>query len=451
MVANEGPSSGPENMDTTTTTDRDTRPSIPASAVPAVSAHQPTEGTTGRLSALSSALFDADNEPSYERSIDTNRTSTGRNKVPAFDGLRGIACALVLLGHSWIIVPSDVIDSAGAMRGLFFSQNLAVITFFVLGGFLVTSSLLDQQHRSGTVPVGRFWFRRLVRIGAQLVPFALVILVVSIFDKWDTYTADQTRRSLVNVLRFTFNWSLVNDPLGNRNDLGHLWYLSVEQQVYLVLVLLLVWLAHYRLPLIVLLVAASIAVIVNRWIVYDRDGWYVASLQTLTRADGLLLGAAAALAFPLVRRHVNIARSVTLPALGVVVLLILLSARLSNVAFLQTQGILFVIAATALVLATAVAARPGGLAERFLSWAPFRFVGLISFPLYLWHYPVFYGAQRWAGELQWLPRALITMLALALIVAIVQLMIERPVGRWLDRNRHGSHAQPAPTTTAASA
>ena len=203
-----------------------------------------------RLAALSSALFDADNEPSYEPSIDTNRTSTGRNKVPAFDGLRGIACVLVVLGHSWIIVPTDVIDSAGALRGLFFSQNLAVITFFVLGGFLVTRSLLEQQHRTGTVPVGRFWLRRLVRIGAQLVPFALVILVVSIVDNGTPTPREQTRRSLVNILRFTFNWSLVNDPLGNRDDLGHLWYLSVEQQVYLVLVLLLVWLAHYRLPLI---------------------------------------------------------------------------------------------------------------------------------------------------------------------------------------------------------
>jgi peptidoglycan/LPS O-acetylase OafA/YrhL len=396
-----------------------------------------------RLTGLGATALDVEHEGSLTASIDTDRTSTGRRKIAAFDGLRGIACVLVLLGHSWIIVPTDVIDSTGAVRGLFFSQNLAVITFFVLGGFLVAHSLLEQQQRIGTIPVGRFWVRRLVRIGAQLVPFATVILIVSIFDRWDQFTGDQTRRSLVNILRFTFNWSLVNDPLGNRDDLGHLWYLSVEQQVYVVVVVLLIWLARYRTALIVTLCAAALAVMVYRWIVFDRDGWYVASLRTMTRADGLLLGCAAALAFPLFRRVSGVARAATLPALVLFAFLVLLSAPLSNVAFLQTQGIVFVLAATVLVLAIAVSARPDGLAERFLSWTPFRFVGLVSFPVYLWHYPAFWAADRWAKDMQWLPRALITLLALAAIVAITQVAIERPVGRWLDRNRHGGDVEPA--------
>ena len=402
-----------------------------------------------RLAALSAALFDADREPRYERSIDTDHTSTGGYKVAAFDGLRGLACVLVLLGHSWIIVPADVIESVGVLRGLFRSPSLAVILFLVLGGFLVTRSLLDQQQRIGTIPVGRFWLRRLVRIGAQLVPFALIILVVSSVDRWDTYTGEQTRRSLVNILRFTFNWSLVNDPLGNREDLGHLWYLSVEQQVYVVLVLLLVWLAHYRLALIALLTAAAIAVMVHRWIVFDQDGWFVASLQTFTRADGLLLGAAAALSFPLLRRRADGLRHVALPALVACGFLVLLSAPLSNTAYLQLQGAIFVLAAAALVLGVAVAARPDGLAERFLSWAPFRFFGQISFPVYLWHFPVFFAADRWAHDLQWLPRALLTLVALAAIVTVTQLTIERPVGRWLDRNRNSNApASQAVTSTA---
>jgi peptidoglycan/LPS O-acetylase OafA/YrhL len=402
------------------------------------------------LSRLSAALFDADREETYERSIDTNSTSSGQAKNPAFDGLRGLACILVVLGHSrWIIVPPDVIESTGPMRGLFFSESLAVIVFFVMGGFLVTRSLLDTQRRIGAIPVGRFWLRRLVRIGAQVVPFAAVILVVSIFDRWDTYSGEQTRRSLVNILRFTFNWSLVNDPLGNRDDLGHLWYLSVEQQVYLVLVMLLVWLARYRLSLVTVLCGGAIAVIINRWLVFDQEGWYVATLRTLTRADGLLLGSAAAVLFSVLRRFRSVARTVTLPALGVVAFLVLLSPQLSTVAFLQTQGIAFVVAATILVLATAVAAQADGLAERLLSWSPFRFFGIISFPLYIWHLPVYHATQRWAGDLPWLTRAAIAVASLVVIVGIMQVAVERPVGRWLDRNRHsasGAEARMAAAT-----
>ena len=396
-------------------------------------------GIRAGLARLSAAFFDADREETYERSIDTNHTSTGHVKTPAFDGLRGIACILVVLGHSrWIIVPPDVIESAGPMRGLFFSESLAVIVFFVMGGFLVTRSLVETQRRHGSIPIGRFWLRRLVRIGAQLVPFAAVILVVSILDRWDTYSGEQTRRSLVNILRFTFNWSLVNDPLGNRDDLGHLWYLSVEQQVYVVLVLLLVWLARHRLSLVTVLCGGAIAVMINRWLVFDQQGWYVATLRTLTRADGLMLGAAAAVLFSILRRFRAVARMVTLPALGVIAFLVLLSPQLSTVAFLQTQGIVFVVAATILVLATAVAAQPDGLAERLLSWPPFRFFGMISFPLYIWHLPVYHATQRWARDLPWLARAALAAAALVVIVGIMQLAIERPVGRWLDRNRHGA-------------
>ena len=65
-------------------------------------------------------------------------------------------------------------------------------------------------------------------------------------------------------------------------------------------------------------------------------------------------------------------RAATLPSLVMLTFLVLLSPQLSNTAFLQIQGIVFVLAATALVLGVAVANRPDGLAERFLSWAPFR-------------------------------------------------------------------------------
>ena len=124
-----------------------------------------------------------------------------------------------------------------------------------------------------------------------------------------------------------------------------------------------------------------------------------------------------------------------LPALVAMIVTVLASSELSDVAFLQAQGIVFVLVVTALVVSVATAANPTGLGERFLAWAPFRFVGKVSFPVYIWHYPAFYAADRWANDMAWMPRLLLTLAALMVIVAICQIAIEQPVGRWLDRNR----------------
>ena len=74
---------------------------------------------------------------------------------------------------------------------------------------------------------------------------------------------------------------------------------------------------------------------------------------------------------------------------------------------------------------------------------------MISFPIYLWHYPLFFAADRWAKDMQWLPRALLTIAALAAIVTITQLAIERPVGRWLDRNRRETEVVTHPAASPA--
>lgn len=405
---------------------------------------------TGRgLASFVAAVFRPDAERELGPSIDGPTTSVGSRKVPALDGLRGVACVLVVLGHAWIVVPPDVIDSTGFLKGAFASGSLGVTVFLGLGGFLVTRSILGQLHRTGAVSIGRFWFRRLIRIGSQLVPFLAVIAIVAVVDRWDAYSADQTRNSVVNAARFTLNWAFINDAFNTRPDFGHLWYLSVEQQVYLVLLIAMVWLVHYRVVLIGLITSTAIASMVYRWIVLDRDGWFIASLRTFARSDALLLGAAVALAFPYLRKRAAQLRVIVLPALVAMTVTILLSAELADVAFLQSQGIVFVVVTTTLIVAIAAAANPSGPGERFLSWPPFRFIGNVSFPLYIWHYPVFFAADRWAKEMAWTPRLLLTLAALAVIVGVCQIAIEQPVGRWLDRNRTAS-GPPAATSPAES-
>ena len=81
--------------------------------------------------------------------------------VPALNGIRGVAVALVLVGHSGI---------PGVAGGF-----IGVDVFFVLSGFLITSLLLDEIGRTGQLDLGAFWVRR----ARRLLP-ALLIMVLAV-------------------------------------------------------------------------------------------------------------------------------------------------------------------------------------------------------------------------------------------------------------------------------
>ena len=89
----------------------------------------------------------------------------------------------------------------------------------------------------------RFLARRLVRVGAQIVPLCAAILVVALIDPTDTNTFEKTMRTVTNTLTYTNNLLYQHQPAGAREDMGHLWFLSIQLQWYLLLPLLVLLLA----------------------------------------------------------------------------------------------------------------------------------------------------------------------------------------------------------------
>jgi len=384
----------------------------------------------------------------WPRSHPAPATMSGqRTHLGALDGLRGAACVLVVLLHLFLIVPLDEIeDKSGPFFGLFRSGSLGVTIFFVVGSFLVTRGLLNESQRTGLIRVDRFWMRRLVRVGAQLYLLLVVLLVVSWFDRWDGWTHEQHQRSLLTAATFTLNWTLVDDPSGARNDVGNLWYLSVEHQFYFVWLFILAWLGRFRRTLMMLLSGSVIAVFVWRFRVIDTQTSWIAGLRTSTRADGLLLGALAACVLPTVCTWQRAGRWIAVPCLVTLGYLVYRSPTLDDYAYLKTQGIVFALVTTVLVLSIAVTNNQGP-AGRILSLPPMLFIGRISFPLYLWHYPVFWGSARWAKELTWVPRAVGTCVVLAGIVLVTYRCVERPINRWMGRVREPRITDDTTTST----
>jgi peptidoglycan/LPS O-acetylase OafA/YrhL len=382
----------------------------------------------------------------------SDTSSPQRNRLLALDGLRGIAILLVVLSHGWELWPTDQLTKIKPFDGLFWSGNLAVTTFFVVGGFVVTRGLLAQTEHGRLNPF-RFYARRIIRIGVQLYPLLLVVLATSGWHNGiDHFTRSATRDSVLSAGSYTWNWYLMNHALTARSDLGHLWYLSVEQQFYVVLAIVLALLSRYRRLLIVGVVALIIATAVWRAHVLHVDGWWDASLRTTTRMDGLLLGVLAAMAVPHPRRYDRYSTAALWVSGLTMVALVLAASQKGDLDYLRAQGLIFDVAAAVFVVGLFLAPVASPLA-RTLSAKPLCILGAASLTIYVWHYPLFWAVSRHTTHWGWVPRTLLAFGLLIVVVIIVQLLLERPTKRWLARHlqprkRHGpahdTQPQPVP-------
>lgn len=346
----------------------------------------------------------------------------------ALDGLRGVTIVLVVLGHlSAFLWPEEGIRSVPYLRGLV--GGGAVPVFFLVSGYIVTSGLLRDLDRDSLDPL-RFLVRRLVRVGAQLVPLCAAVAVVAAVDPTDTATPATTVRTLTNTLTYTNNWLYALNPLGARGDMGHLWFLSIQQQWYVVLPLLLLALAARRRLLTVVLVGLAAAATTYRLVRVSDQTWFALAVDTFARADGLLLGAALAVALPWLRPHGRRAPVVGAVAAVALVGLLMLNPELGPLAFLEGWSVAFVLVALALVAAVVLHERPStvtrGLSAPWLAW-----LGRASLVIYVWHYPVIFFVGRHASTSSWLTQTVVVLVVVAGVTVASHRWVEEPVRRWL--------------------
>jgi len=356
-----------------------------------------------------------------------------RQRILALDGLRGIAIVLVVLSHGWTLWPTDKLTKIRPFDGLFWSGNLGVTVFFVVGGFVVTLGLMAQTEQGRLNPL-RFYLRRIIRIGAQLYPLLLAVIAASAWHNGiDHFTTSGTRDSVLSIATYNWNWYLMHHALSARSDLGHLWYLSVEMQFYVVLAIVLALFSRYRRLLIIGLVALVVATVIWRAHVLHHDGWWIASLRTTTRMDGLLLGVLAALAVPYLRRYARYSSAALWISAITMVTLVLVSSEKGDLDYLRSQGLIFDIAAAVFTLAVYLEPVISPF-TRALSATPLCTLGAASLAIYVWHYPLFWAVSHHTSRWDWVPRTLTAFGLLIATVVAAQLLIERPTKAWLRRH-----------------
>src|SRR6266498_3807637 len=291
----------------------------------------------------------------------------GFRYAPGLDGVRALAVLAVVAYHL-----GTTGDRGHLLRGGF----LGVDVFFVLSGYLITSLLIVEVHRTGRISIKQFYARRARRLLPALFALLFAVGLVGIF--WLPQQAAKLRGDLLASLGYVTNWWLIaeNSSYFGGGDrprlLTHLWSLAVEEQFYLV------W------PLVLILFARARA---RRWTMLAV---LVSGVAASTALAPLLGAALAVWARPWKHRpRIGAVRCAVLDSVGVIGL-----AGLATIAvlFADTDPRLYRGGMTVIALLAACLVGVAGHPATWLGWVlglqPLRWVGERSYAIYLWHWPV---------------------------------------------------------------
>ncbi len=347
--------------------------------------------------------------------------SSRAQHLPALTGLRGVAAAAVLIFHLWQFAggPQFTVPGVGyPLHALAAAGWLGVDLFFVLSGFLLSQPFLAANAGLAPWPaIPVYVLRRVRRVIPALWLQIAVLLVLGL--AWDSARDFGISAALVHGL-FLAPW--VRDP-AVINPVY--WSLPVEWWFYFMLPVVCWVLGRSRWWLVLALVLVSVLsfrALCYEWLIEQRTGVfaYPSIIGLGARWDQFTLGILAALA----HRHVDVAGWQRAWAFWVGI-----AALVAFVPWLITRGDIYVRVDypyllvhqtwVALLLAMVVfgAAGANSLPTRLLGSRVLRWIGAISFSLYLWHYPVLEMMQR-QGLFDSLGTPMALLLALAISISV---------------------------------
>jgi peptidoglycan/LPS O-acetylase OafA/YrhL len=332
---------------------------------------------------------------------------------------------------------------------------LGVDLFFVLSGFLITSLLLVEGRDTEHIALGSFWARRARRLlpalGGLIVGVAVYCLVFAQPSELSRIRGDAfaTVAYVANwhsIATGTDYWALFQTP----SPLEHTWSLAIEEQFYLIWPLVFVGLLAWwkrRAPQAVLVVAlvGAAASTVLMVLLYDPANASRVYYGTDTRATGILLGGALAALLAIRGPVLTRAGRIALEVAGWIGVLVLALAwtRLEGQSDTLYRGGFLVCGLAAIAVIATVMHPHRLLLGRALSLRPLCLLGIVSYGLYLWHWPVdlVLDADR-TGIDGWPLFFVQTAVAIG-IAAVSYRLLERPIRRGALTSRQWAFVTPA--------
>lgn len=338
---------------------------------------------------------------------------------PDLQGLRAISVLLVLLFH--------------LMPDIFKGGFVGVDAFFVISGFLITSLIVREVEATGTLRLAEFWARRMRR----LLPVATLVLFVALFaalafvpaTDWIN-TASQTLASALYVQ----NWMLVAQAVdymareSGATVVQHYWSLSIEEQFYFVWPLVVALCAYIArksgaaIRTVAAFPIAAILVVSLIWSIVVLRGVPEAYFTTTTRAWELAIGATLAIYWPKISWSAKTRVGISWVGFAMLVTSAFVIRQGFNfpgwIALLPTLGTAFLILGNQTPKAAAT----------LLGKQPLRYIGDISYAIYLWHWPLIVVAKQ-LPQMQALPLWQFNLLIIAATLTlsiITKYLIEDP-------------------------
>jgi peptidoglycan/LPS O-acetylase OafA/YrhL len=336
--------------------------------------------------------------------------------LPSLDGLRAISIVLVLLGH---LSGTRNFGSPPIKYWLGDVAHLGVVVFFVISGFLITSLLMKEQSRRGSVSLKLFYARRALRIFPA--SFAL-IGVVAALSAAGLITLH--RYDIIHALTYTVNYSPERSWW-----LGHLWSLSIEEQFYMLWPFAFVALGARRAVwvAVVAIVLAPVARAAS-WYFFRGTVWLSAPIFPVV-ADCIAAGCLLALQRDWLEQQAWYRRMFQPQWSLLLLAIVFLVNRLMGYTAVGVAGSSVINIALAVLIHRSVYF-PDDASGRMLNWKPLAFVGTLSYSLYLWQQLFLNRASTaWVHAF---PQNLI----LAVLAALASyLLLEKPLMRYRERLR----------------
>ena len=311
--------------------------------------------------------------------------------LPSIDSLRALAVLAVIIYHV------DVNYLPGGFLG--------VDLFFVLSGYLISSLIIKEFKKTGTVNLYNFYIRRARRLLPAVYFMITIGLVVMVL-----FNEVLLRKSHLDAIFgyiYSSNWWYIFhkldyfDSFGAQSPFKHLWSLAIEEQFYMIFPLLFLLVngkkkskdGTYKLNKNFLYVVLGLILVslIAHILLFDINNISRIYFGTDTRAFSLLVGVVGAILYPMERLHSKVTPQqnmiysvVSLASIATLITVMVYTSEYNT--WLYRGGFLLVAILGLIVIISS--GKQHTLMSKLLSFKPIVFIGKISYSLYLWHFPI---------------------------------------------------------------
>ena len=318
-------------------------------------------------------------------------TNNKSRYLPSIDSLRALAVLAVIIYHV------DVNYLPGGFLG--------VDLFFVLSGYLISSLIIKEYRKTGSINLYNFYLRR----ARRLLPAVYFMITVGIIlmVMFNEVLLKKSHLDAIFGYIYSSNWWYIFhkldyfDSFGSQSPFKHLWSLAIEEQFYMIFPLLFLLInskkkgkdgTHKLSKSFLYIVLGLIFVsLVTHILLFDINNISRIYFGTDTRAFSLLVGVVGAILYPMDKLNTKITPQENL--LYSVVSLISIAALITIMIYtseyntwLYRGGFLLVAILGIIIIISS--GKQHTVMAKLLSFKPVVFIGKISYSLYLWHFPV---------------------------------------------------------------